>query len=67
MAQSMMKLASLCLLTLPLVCEAGEKPNIVVIMADDLAWRDLNCFGNPQLDTPALDQLAAEGMRFTNG
>ena len=41
-------------------------PNIVVIMADDLGWMDLRCYGNDRLDTPALDQLAEEGMRFTN-
>lgn len=52
------QLATVCLLALPLVCTASEKPNIVVIMADDLGWRDLHCFGNPQLDTPALDRLA---------
>ena len=62
-----LNLAVACLLAFPFVCAAGEKPNIVVIMADDLGWRDLHCFGNPQLDTPALDQLAAEGMRFTSG
>jgi arylsulfatase A-like enzyme len=64
---TILNLAAVCLLALPFVCAAGEKPNIVVIMADDLGWRDLHCFGNPQLDTPALDQLAAEGMRFTSG
>ena len=42
------------------------KPNIIVIMADDLGWMDLHCYGNERLDTPALDQLAGEGMRFTN-
>ena len=42
------------------------KPNIIVIMADDLGWMDLHCYGNQRLDTPALDQLAGEGMRFTN-
>ena len=41
-------------------------PNFVVIMADDLGWRDLRCYGNEKLDMPALDQLASEGMRFTN-
>lgn len=41
-------------------------PNIVVIMADDLGWMDLHCYGNDRLDTPALDQLAEDGMRFTN-
>lgn len=43
-----------------------SKPNIIVIMADDLGWMDLHCYGNDRLDTPALDQLAADGMRFTN-
>ena len=43
-----------------------SKPNIIVIMADDLGWMDLHCYGNDRLDTPALDQLAGEGMRFTN-
>ena len=42
------------------------RPNIVVIMADDLGYMDLHCNGNPLVDTPALDQLAAEGMRFTD-
>ena len=45
---------------------AAPKPNIVVIMADDLGWRDLHCYGNEQIDTPFLDRLAAEGMRFTD-
>lgn len=35
-------------------------------MADDLGWKDLHCYGNAQLDTPCLDRLAQEGMRFTN-
>jgi len=37
----------------------------VVILADDLGWRDLRCTGNPWHDTPHLDQLAREGARFT--
>ncbi|KPK75764.1 MAG: N-acetylgalactosamine 6-sulfatase [Phycisphaerae bacterium SM23_30] len=44
-----------------------SRPNIVVIMADDLGWKDLHCYGNERLDTPTLDRLAAEGMRFTCG
>lgn len=53
-------------LLLSLVCAAGERPNIVVIMADDLGWRDLHCYGNELVDTPMLDQLATESMRFTD-
>ena len=55
------------LLAQSLVFATGEKPNIVVIMADDLGWQDTHCYGNAKLETPSLDQLAAEGMRFTNG
>jgi arylsulfatase A len=44
---------------------AGPKPNIIFIMADDLGWRDLACCGNPFIDTPHLDRLARDGMRFT--
>lgn len=42
------------------------RPNIVLIMADDLGWKDLHCYGNSDVDTPALDRLAASGMRFTD-
>lgn len=35
-------------------------------MADDLGWKDLHCYGNELIDTPNLDRLANEGMRFTN-
>ncbi len=57
---------SLWLCTLGIALCAAPQPNIVVIMADDLGWRDLHCYGNEQIDTPFLDQLAAEGMRFTD-
>jgi hypothetical protein len=40
-------------------------PNIVVILADDLGYVDLGCFGQKILATPRLDAMAAEGMRFT--
>jgi arylsulfatase A-like enzyme len=43
-----------------------DKPNIVWIMADDMAWGDLGCFGQKRIRTPNLDRLAAEGMRFTH-
>jgi hypothetical protein len=44
---------------------ASEPPNIVFILADDLGWADLGCYGNPEIKTPALDRLAQEGTRFT--
>ena len=43
---------------------AAPRPNIVVLIADDLAWDDVGAFGHPTLRTPNLDGLAREGMRF---
>ncbi len=45
----------------------GPKPNIIVIMADDLGYGDVSCYGATALNTPHIDQLAAEGLRFTSG
>lgn len=53
-------------LATPSDAEPPERPNIVVIMADDLGWMDLHCQGNKLLDTPHVDRLALQGMRFTN-
>lgn len=44
---------------------AESKPNIIVILADDLGWADLACYGNTFNETPHIDRLAREGMRFT--
>lgn len=41
-------------------------PNIVLILMDDLGWRDLSCYGSTFYETPRLDRLAREGMRFTD-
>jgi arylsulfatase A-like enzyme len=43
----------------------NEKPNIVFILADDLGWKDLVCYGNKHYETPNLDALAQRGIRFT--
>jgi arylsulfatase A len=44
----------------------GEKPNFVLILADDLGYGDIGCYGNKVNRTPHLDRLAAEGIRFTD-
>jgi arylsulfatase A-like enzyme len=44
----------------------AEKPNLIYIMADDLGYGDLGCYGQKQIKTPALDRMASEGIRFTN-
>ncbi|MBE7498917.1 MAG: sulfatase [Verrucomicrobiales bacterium] len=45
----------------------ASSPNIVFILADDLGYTDLACYGSRYYETPALDRMAAEGMRFTSG
>ena len=54
------------LLCASLASPALSKPNILLIMADDLGWSDLGCYGNELIDTPHIDGLAKEGMRFTD-
>jgi len=46
---------------------AASRPNVVFILADDLGWADLGCQGSQYYETPHLDRLAAQGMRFTHG
>lgn len=46
---------------------AAEKPNVVIILIDDLGGRDLGCYGSTYHKTPHLDRLAATGMKFTSG
>jgi len=45
--------------------QLSGKPNIVLIMADDMGYSDLGCFGG-EIQTPSLDSLAENGIRFTN-
>jgi arylsulfatase A len=48
--------------------EAGtgpSRPSVVIILCDDLGYGDLGCFGNPEIQTPRLDRLAAEGLKLT--
>lgn len=52
------------------LCDAAEparKPNVIFILADDLGYTDVGCFGSRYYETPNIDRMAAEGIRFTNG
>ena len=65
-----MKRALICL-TFVVLCECTalaetERPNFIVIFADDLGYSDIGCFGSVEIRTPHLDQMAREGMRFDN-
>ena len=65
----MRKLLSLlvCCLCLISKSDAGDaKPNIIFILADDLGYGDVGCFGQKQIKTPNIDRMAAEGMKLTH-
>jgi arylsulfatase A-like enzyme len=51
----------------PVSAAPVTKPNIVIILADDLGYGDLGCYGATKIHTPNVDRLAAEGVRFTQG
>jgi len=44
-----------------------SKPNIIFILVDDLGWADVGCYGSHYYETPNIDRLASQGMKFTNG
>lgn len=64
MRQVMFVAVAFLLLAGPLL--AFDKPNFVVILADDLGYGDLGCYGSPTIRTPHLDRMALEGLRFTD-
>ena len=64
-----MAVALLMICMVPLMgagVEPARSPNLVFIMADDLGWTDLGCFGSHYYETPHIDRLARQGVRFTN-
>jgi len=58
---------SVCLICGTSLAGVPRHPNIIVIMADDLGYGDVSCYGATALQTPHIDRLAAEGLRFTGG
>jgi arylsulfatase A-like enzyme len=61
-----MKLALFFVLLTLGTLRAAAPPNIIIILADDLGYGDLGCYGHPTIRTPNLDRMAREGMRFTD-
>ena len=64
-----LKIAGASTLAVSLGCsspqpQAAKKPNVVIVIGDDLAWHDIGCYGATHISTPNIDRLAAEGMRF---
>lgn len=45
---------------------ATTQPNFIIIFVDDLGYNDLGCYGSPQIRTPRIDEMASQGVRFTN-
>ena len=61
----------LCAATLAVLAGFGraaeaDRPNILFILADDLGWSDVGCYGQQRWHTPHIDRLASEGMRLPN-
>ena len=56
---------SFCVIKLGLSLSAQTQPNVVILLADDLGYKDVGCYGGP-VKTPAIDQLAKDGVRFTD-
>lgn len=54
------------LTTIAARADEAKQPNVIFILADDLGWSELGCYGNTFHETPHLDRLAKQGMRFTN-
>jgi arylsulfatase A-like enzyme len=64
-SQGMKKHSVLISIGLATAALAQDKPNIILIMADDMGWSDIGCYGAMHIKTPNIDRIAAEGMLFT--
>ena len=62
----MRNIFTILLLFITCLLYSQDKPNIIIILADELGYGDLSCYGAKDLKTPHLDKLAEEGVRFTN-
>jgi len=60
------KIVFACVFASFLAVESSARPNIVFLLIDDMGWPDVACYGHPWHETPRIDRLAAEGMKFTD-
>lgn len=68
MSSALSRLAVILVLFSTATCVAGQPAtNVVLILVDDLGWKDVGCYGSDYYHTPAIDRLATEGIRFTDG
>src|SRR6476660_6664423 len=59
-------IAALSFFSVNLIAQSNlKKPNIILIVADDLGYGDVGCYGQQKIETPNIDRLAKQGMRFT--
>ncbi|MHC4997075.1 MAG: sulfatase-like hydrolase/transferase [Planctomycetota bacterium] len=59
-------IAAMCLLgSMATTSHAADTPNVIFILADDLGYGDLSCYGQTKFQTPHIDRLASEGLKFT--
>jgi arylsulfatase A len=58
--------ALMILVWVQITLAADRPPNVIIILTDDQGYNDLGCYGSPQIRTPRIDQMAAQGMRFTD-
>ena len=65
-AATLLCISSSSILALSSEVSATQKPNVVFILADDLGYADLSCYGAKEIKTPNLDRMAREGVRFTD-
>ena len=61
-----LRLTALCFLWCAPLLLAGDPPNIIYVMVDDMGYGDLGCYGQAVIQTPNIDRLAREGLRFTD-
>ncbi|MBI5820693.1 MAG: sulfatase-like hydrolase/transferase [Verrucomicrobia bacterium] len=67
MKQSVLRFILPCLLCFPWLASAADKPNVLILYADDLGYGELGCYGFKEVPTPNIDTIAANGIRFTSG